>query len=300
MRLSTSIPSSVTMVVAGATLVITSRMDLSRYQLAIALAAIPCFSGLLATWLVYIWKSLNRHRRIEFQIANTWVRPLSKLQTVISLSGERVELAQAELEETLRGGTTYIYPLLAIGYKCIQTCNAIHLLCARGYPDQALSICRGLMEQQATLWFIATIENKEEVTQRYLDWERAKAYLRLKDRKEGLDKRNLGPTKEEWDALNREYQRLKVKYRGNGDLGKHEQWAIGIRANEPQPVKAFSVQKRVRESRKSVPYPASDETQLHDAWISEWQRLNEFTHTTPRSILESASSNDQKVHPVSQ
>ena len=50
MNLSIGIPITVTMVVAGLTLLVTSRMDLTRYQLSIALTAIPCFSGLLTTW----------------------------------------------------------------------------------------------------------------------------------------------------------------------------------------------------------------------------------------------------------
>ena len=219
MRCSTVIPISVTMVVAGLTLVITSRMELTRYALAIALTAIPCFSGLLVASLFSIRESLSRNRRLssnertrmtEFQLATIWGRPLSKLQTVIALGGEKIRLAQSELEEPLQGRTTNIYDLIRIGYKCIQTCNTVHLLCAKGFPDQALSLCRGLMEQEVNLWFIATIENKEEVTQRYFDWEKAKFYRYVRDRKDRLDKRNLGPTTEEWDALTKEYERLEA------------------------------------------------------------------------------------------
>ena len=301
MPLSILIPTCVTMVVAGLTLVITSRMDLSRYQLSIALTAIPCFSGLLVVWVFWIQESLSRNRRLssndrvemtESQIVTIWGRPLSKLQIVVSLSGERIKLAQTELEETLRGSNTNIYALIRIGYKCIQTCNVIHLLCIKGFPDQALSLCRGLMEQEANLWFISTIENKEEVVQRYLDWEKAKFYSFVKKRKDRLDSRSVGPTIDEWDALTKEYKQLEAKYRGNGQLGSREQWAIGTRANGTQLVKAFSVRDR---AKQSMPRLASDKTQLHDAWTSEWQRLNEFTHTTPRSIFESASSNDQNV-----
>ena len=196
MRLSTAMPISVTMVVAGLTLVITIRMELTRYELAIALTAIPCFAGLLATWFFLIRESLSRNRGLsssnpasmtESQLATIWGRPLSKLQTVISLGGERIKLAQAELEETLQGGTTSIYDLIRIGYKCIQTCNAVNLLCAKGFPDQALSLCRGLVEQEANLWFISSIENKEEVTQRYLDWEKAKFFHYVRDRKDGFE-----------------------------------------------------------------------------------------------------------------
>lgn len=301
MRWAAVMPITVTIVVAGITLVITNRMELTRYELAIALTAIPCTFGLVTACVFYIRQNLTNTRRLassnpvrttEFQLVVMWGRPLSKLQTVISLGGERIKLAQAELEETLQGGRTSIYDLIRIGYKCSQTCNAIHLLCTKGFPDQALSLCRGLMEQEANLWFISTIENKEEVTQRYLDWERAKLYFYLKERKDRLDQRGLGPTAEEWDALRQEYKRLEAKYRGRGRLKDREQWAVGTRENGTQQINAFSVQKR---AKKALPWLPSDETQLYDAWTSEWQRLNEFTHTTPRSIFESASSNDQNV-----
>lgn len=291
------IPITVTMVVAGLTLVIASRMELTRYQLAIALAAIPCFSGLLATWGLMIWESLHRNRRlsqdaqarsVELQIMSTWGASLSKLQTVISLSEARIELAQKELEETLQEGTTNIYATIRIGYKCVQTCRAVSQLCASGFPDQALALCRGLMEQEANLWFISTMENKEEVIQRYLDWEQAKYYRFVERRKGRLDARNTGPTKDEWDTWTKEYERLEAKYDGEGSLKNIEHWAVGTRANGSQRVEAYSIQER---AWRSMPWLVSDERQLHDAWTWDWQRLNEFTHTTPRSIFESASSN---------
>ena len=294
------------MIVAGLTAVIAIRMDLTQVQLVIALTVIPCFAGQLATWLVGQRENQGENRRFvskdhiirtEFQLATIWGPPLSQLQTVITLGGERVKLAQAELEESLQDGTTNIYALIRIGYKCIQTCRAVHLLCAKGFPDQALSLCRGLMEQEANLGFISAIENKEEVTQRYLDWERAKLYVYMKGgkdkgRKDRLANRHWGPTNEEWEALAREYERLELKYGNDEKLGQHEYWAFGTRANGTQPVEAFSVSDR---AWQSMPWLPSDEKQLHDAWALEWQRLNEFTHTTPRSIFESASSNDQNV-----
>ena len=298
MRWPTALPMSVAMVVAGITLVITSRMELTRYELSIALTAIPCVAGLLVACLFAIRSrshclpSNQAVSMTESQLATIWRRPLSKLQAVITLGGERIRLAHAEIEEALQGATTTTYELIRIGYRCIQTCNGVHLLCAKGFPDQALSLCRGLMEQEANLWFIATVENKEEVTQRYLDWEKAKFYRYVRDRKSRLDKRNLGPTKEEWDALTKEHERLEAKYHGNGKLRNLEQWAIGTRANGTQRVEAFSVQDR---AWQSLPWIPSDETQLYDAWTAEWQRLNEFTHTTPRSLFESASSNHQNV-----
>lgn len=284
-------PSLVTVVVGGVTLVITSRMGLSPYELAVVLTAVPGLSGLLVANLLYFRKSRNGIQAVELEIQSKWGPALSELQTLTFLSGHRIERANTELEATLQDRATVIYALIAIGYKCVQISGAIHTLCARGFPDQALSLCRGLMEQEANLRFIASIENREEVTERYLDWEKAKTYNHLKDRKKALAGAKLDPPDEEWDALAKEYDRLRAKYRGLGDLGRRDQWAIGTRANGFQ-VKAFSVEERVRKSRQCS---ESNDVRLHDAWMDGWQRLNEFTHTTPRSILQSAASNDPKL-----
>ena len=295
------IPIYATIVVAGVTLAITSRMDLSRYELAIALAAIPGFSVLLATWAFYIGKSLMEKRRLlsddraeilRAQLVTVWGQPLSRLHTVIILGEERIKLAQEELTQTLGDAETSLYGLIRIGYKCIQTAKSVHVLCSDGYPDQALSLCRTLMEQEANLWFISTLENPEEVAQRYLDWEFAKFYHGVKTQKSKLDKRNIGPAREEWESLTKKYNRLETKYHGSGNLRNHRHWAIGTRANGSQRIKAFSVEERARLSR---PQLASDETELYDTWVAHWQRLNDFTHTTPRSISESASSNSPNV-----
>ena len=301
MNWSTVTPITVTMIVAGLTLVITARMELTRHELAIALTAIPCSSGLLVMWSFGIRDWFSRKHSppsdasanmTEAQLGTIWGASLSKLKTVVSLGEERIELAQAELEESLESSPTNVYNLMRTGYKCIQTCRAVHLLCSKGFPDQALALCRGLMEQEANLWFISTIENKEEVIQRYLDWEKAKFYRFVRKRKDRLDKRDEGPTTEEWDALTKEYERIEVKYRGNGNLRRREEWAIGTRGNGSKRIEAFSVPERVQES---LPWLPSDEMALRDAWTSEWQRLNEFTHTTPRSIFESASSDHENL-----
>lgn len=302
----TGLPTTVTIVVAGLTLVITSRMELSQFEMAGALAVIPSLFGLLATWFLFIWgsrresrglSSRNQTRIAELQIATIWGPSLSKMREVIALGGERIKLAQAELEKELGDGRTSIYELIRIGYKCTQTCSSIHFLCAKGFPDQALSLCRGLMEQEANLWFIATVDDPEEVAQRYLDWQRASFYRYIRDHKDSLDKRNLGPTTEEWGALTEDYRHLEAKYAGNGNLEHREQWAIGTRADGTKRIEAFSVRQR---AWQSMPWLPSDETQAYDAWSFEWQRLNEFTHTTPRSIFESASSNDQNFVAIGQ
>ena len=62
--------------------------------------------------------------------------------------------------------------------------------------------------------------------QRYLDWEKAKFYRFEEKLKGSLGAGNLGPTTEEWDALTKEYERLKAKYDGDGILDRLEEWAI--------------------------------------------------------------------------
>ena len=274
----------VTAMVAGSVFLITARLELNPGVLALAIAAISFLSGILALWFFYIQRSLPSDYRStpsEFRIVTLWRRPLSKFQRVISLSRERIELTHTELEEALQDKSTHIYALIAIGYKCIQTSNAIHVLCARGFPDQALSLCRGLVEQEANLRFIVTIENREEVTERYLDWERAKTIYR-KARNEGkLD-----------SALAEVYRKLEAKYHGNGNLRNLEGWAIGTRSNGLNRIQAFSPEER---AKQFISLLASDEARLRDTWTMRWQRLNEFAHITPRSILQSAASNDPKL-----
>ena len=283
-------PIYVTILVVSLAFTITFGTELNRYELTIAITAISFLFCILAMWSFQWRRSLPSDYRCspsEFRIVTLWRRSLSKLQRVISLSHERISLTQTELEEALQDKSTHIYALIAIGYKCIQTSNAIHVLCARGFPDQALFLCRGLVEQEANLRFIVTIENREEVTERYLDWERAKT-IRWKTRNEG----NLDSTNGELDALKEEYEQLRVKYRGKGRLRNYDEWAIGTRANDSEPIEAFSVPER---AKQFISYLASDEARLHDTWFVRWQRLNEFAHTTPRSIFESAASNDPKL-----
>ena len=285
------IPIYVTTLVANLAFLITYGMELKRYELTLALAVAPCLSGLLAMWFLCIRGRLTsdyRSTMMERQISTTWGRSLNKLQTVTSLSQERIGLTQTELEEALQDNSTPIHALIAIGYKCVQTCNAIHMLCARGFPDQALLLCRGLVEQEANLRFIATIENREEVTERYLDWERAKTIIRWKARNEG----KLDSTNGERDALTEVYEQLEAKYCRNGNLRHLQGWAIGTRSNGLNRIEAFSPEAR---AKQFVKFLASDEARLHDTWTVRWQRLNEFAHTTPRSILESPASNDQKL-----
>ena len=140
------------------------------------------------------------------------------------------------------------------------------------------------------MFFIQSVDDPEEVFGRLLDWEFAKFYLDVKNRKCKLEERGLGPTDQEWETLTKNFDRLEEKYRGNGNLKNQREWAIGTRKNGEETIKAFSVRKKAEES---LPYLASDQSEIFDAWIADWQRLNEFTHMTPRSIDESASSNER-------
>ena len=280
-----------TAIVAGSVFLISSVLTLDRGLLVIAITAISFLSGVLAMWFSYIRRSLPSDYRSspsEFQIVTLWRQPLGKLQRVIDLSSERISLVQKELREALQDGISPIFALIGIGYKAVQTCNAIHMLCARGYPDQALSLCRGLVEQEANLRFILIVENKAQVTERYLDWEKAKDIVRWKTRNEG----KLNSTNEEWGALTKVYEQLEAKYRGNGKLRDHEQWAIGTRSNGVDQIEAFSPEARAKHFIRLL---ASDEARLRDTWTVRWQRLNEFTHATPRSIIQSAASNDPSL-----
>ena len=234
----------------------------------------------------------DRRRTTEHHNTTIWGQSFSKLKTVISISHERISLTQTQLEGTLQDTSTHTYALIAIGYKCIQTCNAIQVLCNKGFPDQALSLCRSLVEQEANLRFIVSIENREKVTERYLDWERAKYIPRLKARNKELVNGILEHTSGKGDALTEVYKQLEDKYRRDGNLRNREEWAIGTRANGLERIEAFSVQER---AKQFIKFFASDEVLLRDTWSERWQRLNEFAHTTPRSILESAASNNQKL-----
>ena len=294
-RLSLVGPIYVTTLVANLAFVITYGMELTAFELTIARAVAPFLAGLLAVWFFYIRGSLCSDYRTttsDRHIPTIWGRSLNRLRMVISLSHEKISLTQTELKETLQDKSTHLYALIAIGYKCIQTCNAIHMLCARGFPDQALSLCRGLLEQEANLRFILTVGNKEEVTERYLDWERAKTIIRWKDRNKGLVKGKRDVVSTEWEALTKAYERLEVKYHGNGNLKRHEEWAIGKRANCVKHTKAFSPEARAKQFIELLDL---EKTLLGYTWTVRWQRLNEFAHTTPRSILESAASNDPKL-----
>ena len=259
------------------------------------IAVAPYLARVLIMWFLNIRRIFaadNYNTIMARQISNIWGRSLNKLRTVTLLSHERITLTHTELETSLQGNSTHIYVLIAISYKCVQTCNAIQTLCEQGFPDQALSLCRGLVEQEANLRFFMTIDNREEVAERYIDWERAKTINRWKAQNKELVKSKLDFTNEEWDALNEVYAQLAAKHSGNGNLRHHEEWAIGTRAKGLKRIKAFSPEARAQQFIKVL---ASDEIRLRDTWTKRWQRLNEFVHITPRSIFESPASNDQKL-----
>ena len=297
---STIITCWVATLVAVATLYATSGLDMNlnnRITVLAFAAPLSCYFTTSICGFVegYYTKRLLRRRSqsliFESHLASVWGDHLSSFSNVISLAEERVKAAQEELARVTSGNSA-LYELIRIGYKCVQTSKAVSALCSKGFPDQALSLCRSLMEQEANLGFISRVENPEKVAQRYVDWEYAKFYQDIERRKPHLDLRNEGPSYDQWRTLTEKYNRLEKEYHGNGNLRHREEWAIATRANGSRVIKAFTVQER---AGQSLPYLVSDETKLYDAWTSEWQRLNEFNHMTPRSIYESASSREENV-----
>lgn len=302
---STIITCWVATLVAMAALYATNSIDMNlndRIMVLAFAAPLSCHFTMSICGIVegYYTKRLLRHRSqsliFESHLASVWGDHLSNLNNVISLAEERIKAAQEELAKVIPGNTT-LYELIRIGYKCVQTSKAVSALCSKGFPDQALSLCRSLMEQEASLGFISRVEDPDKLAQRYVDWEYAKFYLDIEKRKPHLDLRNGGPSDEEWRIMTDKYNRLEKKYHGNGNLRRREEWAIATRANGSRIIKAFTVQEK---ARHYLPYLVSDETKIYDAWTSEWQRLNEFNHITPKSIYESASSGEENVVVIGQ
>ena len=267
-----------------------------RYQVNV-LASIPAIGGVIYVITDFVRDKLEKRvqvpnpdpeRIVIYQLMKTWRPALGDLQEFISLTERRLQTSENALTLQRESPKSNLIHLVVVGYKCVQTARSIQLLCSNGYPDQALSLCRALLEQEASLFFIQSVDDPEGVFQRYLDWEFAKFYLDVKNNRCALDERGIGPTDQEWETLTNEYNRLEEKYRGNGNLKNQREWAIGTRKNGEDTIRAFSVRKKAEES---LPYLASDQTAIFEAWMADWQRLNEFTHMTPKSIDESASSN---------
>ncbi len=197
------------------------------------------------------------------------------------------------LQNEKQGNLSSLFEMVRTAYKSIQVSRGILVLCRNGYPDQAYILCRALVEQRVNLGFILTSGKIEEVAQRYLDWQKAEFYRFIKRTKERLDKMNRGPTDDEWTDLTNQYQSLKTKYAGGiGDIDNSEEWAIAYRDGLTRTIRAFNV---VDRAKHSMPRLVSDKNLLFDVWEMEWQDLNQFTHTTPRSINESASTSGPNV-----
>ena len=225
------------------------------------------------------------------QIEHIWGKPITTLEKIISLAEERIEEAQKELQKQQNGQPTKLNEVLRIGYKCIQNGRAIHTLSSKGFPDQAYILCRTLEEQMVNINFMMTSGNAEEVIQRYSDWENAKFYRFVEKWKPRLDLQGTGPTEQEWTDMTNAYNDAEARY-PNENMRDKEGWAIAYRKNKTQRIKAGSVQER---ARASMPRLKSDETLFHDNWEMKWQKLNEFVHTTPRSIIESPSAPSRNV-----
>lgn len=248
---------SIVMVAEGLALFVTSHFGTpQRYQV-VVLASIPAITGIIYLVPDSIRDKLAKKKQardldpetiVIYQLVDTWGPSLDILHELVSLAEQRLEASQDALHKEMQGARSIFYDLIGIGYKCIQTARSIHLLCSNGYPDQALSLCRGLMEQEAYLWFIRSVDDPEELFQRYLDWENAKFYLRIKRQKSNLDARGIGPTAEEWENLTREYKSLKEKYQDAGNLKHLMDWAIGTREGGKKTIKATSVAQMIRKS----------------------------------------------------
>ena len=204
------------------TLLAADRIGLSLPHQRLMLLSIPPMVGLATGSATAYWWTLrrrtdNRHldtsSRTRRQIDLFWGRPLASMSELISLCQKRIALSQAELDLAQPIRWTGIFELLRIGYKCVQTARAIHTLCLQGYPDQALSLCRALMEQEANVWFIMTSGKNDMVAERYVDWESMKFYRYVKKWKHKLDQTGSGPTDAEWANLTSHYNQLLEKYK---------------------------------------------------------------------------------------
>ena len=255
-----------------------------------ALCVLYAIVGLIRVKLndAEVKKDNNAAKVVNSQLKHIWGPSFDALETLVGLAEKRIQEAQQRLQKGKQGNPSSLFEIARTGYKSIQVARAILVLCRGGYPDQAYILCRALVEQRVNIGFILTSGKLEEVAQRFLDWEKVKFYRFIKRTKARRDKMNRGPTAAEWADLTDEYQRIKAKYAGDmGDIDEKEEWAIAYRDGLTRTIKAFNVADR---ARHSMPCLVSDEDLLFDAWEMEWQDLNEFTHTTPRSLNESMSS----------
>ncbi len=260
-----------------------------------ALLVLYALFGLLRGKLdkVEVAQETDSNRIVNSQLKHTWGPSLDALECLISLAEKRIQDAQRRLQYEKQGNPSSLFEMARTAYKSIQVTRGILVLCRNGYPDQAYILCRTLLEQRVNLGFILTSGKIEDVAQRYLDWQKAEFYRFIKRTKERRDKMVGRPTDKEWSDLTNEYQSLKAKYAsGIGDIDKSEEWAIAYREGLTKTIRAFNV---VDRARHSMPRLVSDKNLLFDVWEMEWQDLNEFTHTTPRSINESASSSGPNV-----
>ena len=238
-------------------------------------------------------QEINSARIVNSQLKQIWGPSLDTLEALIGVAERRVQEAQHRLEEEKQGNSSSLFGMVRTAYKSIQVARGILVLCRNGYPDQAYILCRTLMEQRVNWGFILTSGKIEEVAQRYLDWRRVEFYRFIKRTKDRRDKMNSGPTHKEWTDLTNQYQNLRSKYAsGIGDIDNKEEWAIAYRNGLTETIKAFNV---VDRARHSMPWLVSDKNLLFEVWEMEWQDLNEFAHTTPRSIYQSASTTGPNV-----
>ena len=238
-------------------------------------------------------KRTDSTKIVDSQLKHIWGSSLDALESLIGLADKRIQEAQLRLQNETQGNPSSLFEMARTAYKSMQVARGILVLCKNGYPDQAYILCRTLVEQRVNLGFILTSGKTEGVAQRYLDWEKVKFYRFIKRTRQRRNRMNGGPTNREWADLTNEYQRISAKYAGGiGGIEEKEEWAIAYRDGLTRIIKAFNV---VDRARHSMPWLVSDGNLLFDVWEMEWQDLNEFTHTTPRSINESASTSGPNV-----
>lgn len=291
----------VVMLAEGFAFFATTYWETPQYYQAVLLTWIPAIACIIYAAAGFVRGRLERkvpvqnhdpERIVASQLLFIWGPPLNTLDKLISLCEERVSDAQDRLEEEKKGEPSSLFEVTRTGFKCVQVARAILVLCKGGYSDQAYALSRSLVEQRVNVGFILTSGKIEEVAQRYIDWEKAKFYRFIKRTKDRRDQMGQGPTDEEWEFLTTEYRALKEKYKDSGDIDKKEEWAIAYRDGMTRIVKAFSV---VDRAKHSMPQLKSDKNHLFEIWNMEWQDLNEFTHTTPRSIHQSLSTPRENV-----
>ena len=208
-----------------------------------------------------------------------WGPILDSLIETISLAEQRLDDAQNRLESTKRTSPEYL--ILWMGYRAIRTAWAIHLMCERGYANQAYSMCRELMEMEVNTFFIMTSGDPEGTCKRYHDWSKVKSYHYVEHNKGRHD-----ITDEEWARMTTQYQEIIREYEAKGedvhnkDWWKRDWWAVAWRDGKFKRVEGGVADRALH----SMPYLKSDRHRLHAVWSDWWENVNRYVHNDPRAL----------------